>query len=539
MEGDRQSRDQIQVRMENARALVAADGASVFCTDARCLPCPPPPELAAVGVPSEPPGWLSEKLPIPEVARCLNAMREAEQEGLGTVDIVDNDSIELRVTVVNLLESYDVYVWVVTERAVSPAGVWAGGISKRIRHFACHRDEVASFVWVADEVETFLGWTPTDLVGRTALDFMHPDDAARAIDVWVDVLENAPISHSRSRWRTKTGEWRWVEVTNDNRLDELGRVESQIIDIHDEMEAAAQARIGQQGFTTLTEALPIGVVQLDAAGSVVYVNTALRELACGLETDGESTEVFAAVSSRDQAPLGDAVSRAIDGEPGNVVVRFRRYDGAERTMEVRIRPLVVDGAKAGAIATFEDITERHQLQDELRRLADTDALTGLANRRRVLEELTDTLTADQGLGQLVLLFIDLDGFKLLNDVSGHEAGDRYLFEFAQRLSSLLGRRGLAGRFGGDEFVAICPGMTADDAVRLAVRLLESSPQMRESDPVSANPVCSIGIVVNDGSDDMTADQLLARSDVAMYSAKRDGGGRWALYDPEMGAAVTR
>jgi diguanylate cyclase (GGDEF)-like protein len=94
-----------------------------------------------------------------------------------------------------------------------------------------------------------------------------------------------------------------------------------------------------------------------------------------------------------------------------------------------------------------------------------------------------------------------------------------------RLSSLLGRGCLAGRFGGDEFVAICPGMTADDVVHLAVRLLESAPQMGESDPVSANPVCSIGIVVNDGSDDMTADQLPARSDVAMYSAKSDGGGR--------------
>jgi len=236
---------------------------------ARYVPCPPPAELAEAGVPREPEGWLRGRLRGSELGRCLNAVREAEQEGIGRVDVVDTDGVVRRVTVVNLIESHDVYVWVVSERSSSPDGAPAGGIGKRIRHFSCHRDELANFVWVADEVEAILGWTASDLVGRTALDFLHPDDVARAIDVWVDVLDKAPIPHSRSRWRTSSGEWRWVEVTNHNHLDYLGRVESQIIDIHEEMEAVARARIGQQGFTTLTEALPIGVVQLDAAGTVV------------------------------------------------------------------------------------------------------------------------------------------------------------------------------------------------------------------------------------------------------------------------------
>ena len=303
------------------------------------------------------------------------------------------------------------------------------------------------------------------------------------------------------------------------------------------MEAVARARIGQQGFTTLTEALPIGVVQLDAAGTVIYVNTALRTLARGMEDDGEDSGILSAVYNQDQEPLRDAVSRAINGEAGNLVARFRRHDGAELTMEVRARPLVVDGAKAGAIATFEDITKRNELQVELRRLAETDALTGLANRRRMYEGLEDALTADRGPGELALLFIDLDGFKLLNDVCGHEAGDRYLVEFASHPSSSLGSRCLAGRVGGDEFVAICPGTTAEEAVRLAARVLKSAPQMRESDPRPDGPGCSIGIVMNDGSADMTADHLLASSDLAMYSSKRAGGGRWAVYDADMSATL--
>ena len=98
-------------------ALVAKDGALAFCTDTRYLPCPPPAELAEAGVPREPAGWLRGRLRGSELGRCLNAVREAEQEGIGRVAVVDTDGVVRRVTVVNLIESHDVYVWVVSERS--------------------------------------------------------------------------------------------------------------------------------------------------------------------------------------------------------------------------------------------------------------------------------------------------------------------------------------------------------------------------------------------------------------------------------------
>jgi diguanylate cyclase (GGDEF)-like protein len=156
-------------------------------------------------------------------------------------------------------------------------------------------------------------------------------------------------------------------------------------------------------------------------------------------------------------------------------------------------------------------------QDELRRQANTDALTGLPNRSSITGAL-DTALADH---HPAVMFVDLDGFKEVNDRLGHERGDAVLIEAADRIATSLGRTGRVGRLGGDEFLVVLPDLSPHELVALADRILLS---LREPWPQGGAITASIGIA--SAGPDESADHLLDRADRAMYDAKNNGRSRW-------------
>ncbi|MFC5381433.1 diguanylate cyclase domain-containing protein [Aquipuribacter nitratireducens] len=202
-----------------------------------------------------------------------------------------------------------------------------------------------------------------------------------------------------------------------------------------------------------------------------------------------------------------------DGE-----VRHLRPDGTPVWTQVHVSLMSAPNGRTTVVAQVLDVTERRAAQERLAFLAHHDPLTGLLNRRRLVEEL-DTVLADRRNGGVAVLFCDLDRFKDVNDTLGHEAGDLVLRLVATRLRSTLRPQDATGRLGGDEFVAVCPGVpdaaVADmlaDRVRgaLAPALADAAPGL----PVGA----SIGAVVAVPGDD--AASLLRRADSAMYEVKR-------------------
>ncbi|KAK0330702.1 hypothetical protein LTR94_031813, partial [Friedmanniomyces endolithicus] len=137
---------------------------------------------------------------------------------------------------------------------------------------------------------------------------------------------------------------------------------------------------------------------------------------------------------------------------------------------------IVDGRVTGVIGVFQDVTVRHELETRLRRLASTDALTGLANRASFDATLEQAMALAHGKDgvALMLVLIDLDGFKAINDTLGHDAGDEVLRMTGAALSQPWLRGSLAARIGGDEFVVVLDGLRArHDAERVALRLLEA------------------------------------------------------------------
>lgn len=197
-------------------------------------------------------------------------------------------------------------------------------------------------------------------------------------------------------------------------------------------------------------------------------------------------------------------------------VRWYRLESAPRHLPDRL--IVWDGAVI-------DISERKQLELELRRRASIDALTGLLSREELLLQLGDWLSASRRRRrgeQLALLFLDLNLFKQINDQLGHAAGDTVLRTVATRIRQKLRSDDLAGRMGGDEIIVVLRGIgDASTASSLAETLATTIEQPIHSGDTQISISASIGVTMAQSDDDI--DSLIARADLAMYRAKQSGG----------------
>ncbi|GAA2881537.1 hypothetical protein Acy02nite_16580 [Actinoplanes cyaneus] len=172
------------------------------------------------------------------------------------------------------------------------------------------------------------------------------------------------------------------------------------------------------------------------------------------------------------------------------------------------------------------VREQERAQAQLTYQARHDPLTGLANRSVLTDEMDRTLP--RGSGPVAVLYLDLDGFKQVNDLYGHEAGDLVLTTVAQRLSAAVRAGDLVVRLGGDEFVLFCPNLPADHAVRLADRIVGDLAEPIPFRGALLEVGTSVGIAAYGAGETAGERQALRAADAAMYEAKRSGRGRWVL-----------
>lgn len=217
------------------------------------------------------------------------------------------------------------------------------------------------------------------------------------------------------------------------------------------------------------------------------------------------------------------------------VTELDRSSGESFPAEIVVtRTTYVDSARAEYTLHIRDITQQVKLQKRLRFLAYHDNLTGLANRNYFVETLKQRIAFHQtSPGAVLLMFIDLDNFKKINDNLGHKTGDLLLCEVAARLSAALAPDGIVGRWGGDEFVILLSGEVDLDAARkIATNILQ---QMRAPIQVknqSLTILCSIGVAFADKGL-ISADRLLQQADLAMYKAKQAGRNTYRAFSPEL------
>ncbi|GAA0454597.1 hypothetical protein Ade02nite_03080 [Paractinoplanes deccanensis] len=234
--------------------------------------------------------------------------------------------------------------------------------------------------------------------------------------------------------------------------------------------------------------------------------------------------------------------RQVAGRPYATTVLelvVRHHDGRERQAEMTITNLLSDPSVAGLVLNTRDISERKELQDQLVHEAYHDALTQLANRALFRERVSEALRERADGGEVTVLFLDLDGFKEVNDSLGHLAGDQLLVQVADRLRASVRSADVVARFGGDEFAVLittAPGGVPGEAEQVAQRIIEALDTPFGSESRDIHVQASIGLaaagMLADGEAD-GAEQLMRNADLAMYKAKSAGGSVYAMYDPEM------
>ena len=198
-----------------------------------------------------------------------------------------------------------------------------------------------------------------------------------------------------------------------------------------------------------------------------------------------------------------------------------RKDGSALPLDVSLASTSVGGNELFTVIA-RDATIRKLHEDQLEHQATHDPLTGLANRKLFDELLIRAVfRAERSRRAIAVLYLDLDGFKDVNDVFGHQAGDRVLSETSRRLEAVIRPGDIAARMGGDEFVVLCENLaTPDDAEKIATRIVQA---VGKPIPVAAGVAtvtASVGIAI--GSFGESAGSIVARADEAMYRTKQDG-----------------
>ncbi|MCX4722332.1 putative bifunctional diguanylate cyclase/phosphodiesterase [Streptomyces sp. NPDC090052] len=288
-------------------------------------------------------------------------------------------------------------------------------------------------------------------------------------------------------------------------------------------------------------AVGIGIADLD--GNILEINAALLRMFGGVDHHVRSRKVNEWVHPDDAPQVWRLHAELVRGDREHYRVEkpYYRNDGTVLWTNLTVSLLRdAEGKPQYQLALIEDTTERRLLNLRLRYEATHDALTGLPNRTLFFERLDKAVTAPDRM-RFGLCYLDLDGFKAINDSLGHSAGDRMLVEVADRLQSCATASGeMVARLGGDEFVALTTGYeSADEVEELAVRILSVLAAPIRIDGRELTVRGSIG-VVEGLSGTQSAAEVLRSADITMYRAKAAGGNRFQLADAEADArAITR
>jgi diguanylate cyclase (GGDEF)-like protein/PAS domain S-box-containing protein len=295
-----------------------------------------------------------------------------------------------------------------------------------------------------------------------------------------------------------------------------------------------QVHVERERLSAITLNIGEGVCAIDAAGKLTFVNRAaadMMELASvSITIDDPVSEATLTAPDFLLAPAREAMRTGCTIREDDAC--FRGRHGGAVPVAYTASAVVSDGRPSGAVITFRDITERKALEDQLHRHAFYDSLTGLANRRLLVERLEQALRRSAQDSQAhALIFVDVDRFKSINDSLGHVTGDELLVAIAARMKNAVRSHDLLARFGGDEFVVLLldvPGIEV--AVAAAERICAAAEEpMILPDGYELVASVSAGIALTEPG--KTADDVLRNADVAMYDAKiRGGGGGYRVFD---------
>ncbi len=356
------------------------------------------------------------------------------------------------------------------------------------------------------------------------------------------IAHQGQVTRMESRIYRRDGNVIWISESAHAIRDSQGTLlyyEGAVEDITERKRAEEALRSQEEQYRLLFESNPLPMYVYDPANfTFLAVNTAaIRHY--GYSYDEFLTMTLADILLPEDIPAMKQTVEAIAStdQPGSGLWRHRKKDGTVIDVEITSGLLYFGGTPARVVLA-NDVTERRKADEMVRWQAYHDAMTGLPNRLLFQDRVEQAIAAGKRMGtNAAVLFLDLDGFKHINDTLGHSTGDSLLKVVATRLWGCLREEDTIARMGGDEFTILLPHLaTPEDASHVAQRLLESltTPIVLDQNELFVTASIGISLFPIDGEDTQT---LLRHADVAMYRAKEQGRNGYQLYKEAMNVAA--
>jgi diguanylate cyclase (GGDEF)-like protein/PAS domain S-box-containing protein len=372
----------------------------------------------------------------------------------------------------------------------------------------------------------------------------HPDDKKRTWLAWQQATKSGDNYTIESRIRKKDGEYRWWLIRGTPLRDAAGSVLQWFgtcTDIHD-LKVMEEALFAEKEWAQVTlNSIGDGVICADTLGNINFLNLEAEKMSRWSSEPAKGrpmAEVFRIVDSTSREVIANPAETAIEQDrtthlPPNAVLIGR--DRSETPIEGSVAPIHDrHGELTGAVIVFRDVSAAQAMSSAMTHSAHHDFLTGLPNRMLFNDRVNQAIGRGMRHGKKVaVLFLDLDGFKHINDSLGHPLGDELLCSIAECLGNCVRQVDTVSRQGGDEFVVLLSEMgKAEDAAITARRILKAVAQTRSIANHDLTITASLGVSVfpDDGLD---AETLIKNADTAMYQAKQNGRQSYQFFKPVM------
>jgi diguanylate cyclase (GGDEF)-like protein/PAS domain S-box-containing protein len=398
----------------------------------------------------------------------------------------------------------------------------------------------AHFMWASPSAEATLGWTPADLVGHRASEFVHPEDRSRmAHDITTSNQRTIAVDQ-RYRWRRPDGSYHWVEAIGRPIVDaETGTI-VRVVTLR-EVDAQVRAEQGLQEreelYRLLAENASDVVWQVSEEGLLTWISPSAESVIGRPVDDLLGTPSSNLICPDDRARFVQTVDLVRGGTSATGEFRVCTPDAEPRWMEISLHS-AEPHRRSARIATLRDVDDAVRARKGLEFALQHDQDTGLPTRSAMADRIDRALVTLAPGAQLGVLIVGIDLLSDVNDAYGFAADNMVITATATRLATALGRPDLLGRGAGDEFIAILPSIDgAADAVALAERLRAAVRGPLETGGRSLSLTASIGIAVSEPG--RTAADLLGEATTALHHAKELGRDRWALADPGRSGEAAR
>jgi diguanylate cyclase (GGDEF)-like protein/PAS domain S-box-containing protein len=390
-------------------------------------------------------------------------------------------------------------------------------------------DEAGNFTSVNPAMAHAYGYTVEEMSQLNVADIVEPEYLHLAHQKADEQAADAgPTGPYELLTRSKSGQAVWIEVSARivDRGDRPYEVQSIARDITERKQAEEALHTERERFAVLLEQFPLGVAIVNRDHGYEYLNPEFVEIFGYTLEDIPTGRHWFEKAYPDAEYRSHVTSTWLTDlqaiRPGEVRPRtftVRCKDGSDKV--IHFKPVTMPGGDQ--LVVCEDITERKEAEDSIRRLAYHDALTGLPNRALFNDRIEVALAhARRNREILAVLLLDLDYFKRVNDTLGHATGDKLLWGVGQRLTTLLRDSDTVCRMGGDEFLVLLTGIAqAEDVGKVAERVLRAirKPFVLDGSELSITTSVGIAIYPEDGED---GDTLIKNTDFAMYVAKQQG-----------------